>query len=33
LDDPEQYLAAIRPQAASWWQRNHASFVRQGLTE
>jgi len=33
LDDPEQYLAQIRPRVASWWKRNHASFVRQGLTE
>ena len=33
VDDPEQYLALIRPQAASWWKRNHASFIRQGLTE
>lgn len=33
LDDPEQYLATIRPRVASWWDRNHASFVRQGLTE
>jgi len=33
LDDPGQYLATIRPQTASWWQRNHVGFVRQGLTE
>ena len=33
LDDPEQYLATLRPRVASWWERNHASFVRQGLTE
>jgi len=33
LDDPEQYLATLRPRVASWWDRNHASFVRQGLTE
>jgi len=33
VDDPEQYLASMRPRVASWWKRNHASFVRQGLTE
>ena len=33
LDDPDEDLARIRPRLASWWNRNHESFVRQGLKE
>jgi hypothetical protein len=33
LDDPDRELALIRPRLASWWNRNHDSFVRQGLKE
>jgi hypothetical protein len=33
LDDPDDDLARIRPRLASWWDRHHESFVRQGLKE
>jgi hypothetical protein len=33
LDDPDRELALIRPRLASWWNRHHDSFVRQGLKE
>jgi hypothetical protein len=33
MDDPDGELALIRPRLASWWNRNHDSFVRQGMKE
>ena len=34
LDDPDQELAVIEAAPrATWWNRNHDNFVRQGLKE
>ena len=33
MDNPDQELAAVRPRLAGWWNRNHDSFLRQGLVE